>query len=345
MLINAYGGGVLYHEGLYYWFGEHKTEGSGGNRANVGVHCYSSKDLYNWQDTGIALTVLDDPNSDITRGCVLERPKVIFCQKTSKFVMWFHLELKGQGYAAARTGVAQSDSVTGPYTFIRSLRHNAGIWPENMSVQQQAGPTSLDGLEGGNEARAEQIRSGVFVRRDFAGGQMARDMTLFVDDDGKAYHIHASEENYTLHITQLSDDYLSFNGRYRRVFPGGHNEAPALFKRNGKYFMLTSGCTGWSPNAARSTVADSIWGPWKSLGNPCIGLNPDTVMGPEKTFGGQSTCVLPVQGKQDAFVAMFDMWRPRNAIDGRYLWLPIRFTHRGFKIEWASQWDISVFDQ
>lgn len=25
-MINAHGGGVLYHEGKYYWFGEHRPE-------------------------------------------------------------------------------------------------------------------------------------------------------------------------------------------------------------------------------------------------------------------------------------------------------------------------------
>lgn len=45
--INAHGGGILRVGDTYYWFGEHKTEGSAGNLAQVGVHCYSSKDLYN----------------------------------------------------------------------------------------------------------------------------------------------------------------------------------------------------------------------------------------------------------------------------------------------------------
>lgn len=73
---------------------------------------------------------------------------------------------------------------------------------------------------------------------------MSRDMTLFVDDDGKAYHIHAAEENYTLHISELSDDYTDFTDRWIRVFPGGHNEAPAIFKYKGRYYVITSGCTG-----------------------------------------------------------------------------------------------------
>ena len=82
--------------------------------AQVGVHCYSSKDLYNWKDEGIALSVSDDESSPIVKGCILERPKVIFNKKTGKYVMWFHLEPKGAGYSGAQSGVAVSDKVTGP---------------------------------------------------------------------------------------------------------------------------------------------------------------------------------------------------------------------------------------
>ena len=55
--INAHGGGILVHDGVLYWFGQHMVEGDAGNYAQVGVHVYSSKDLYNWNDEGIALWV------------------------------------------------------------------------------------------------------------------------------------------------------------------------------------------------------------------------------------------------------------------------------------------------
>ena len=84
--INAHGGGVLFHDDVYYWFGEHKIAGEAGNAAHVGVHVYSSRDLYNWTDAGIALTVSDDPHSPISRGCILERPKVIYNPRTKQFV-------------------------------------------------------------------------------------------------------------------------------------------------------------------------------------------------------------------------------------------------------------------
>lgn len=320
--INAHGGGILLHKNVYYWFGEHKTEGKGGNVANVGVHCYSSQDLYNWKDEGVALKVSDDPQSDIAKGCILERPKVIYNAKTKKFVMWFHLELKGQKYSSARSGIAVADKITGPYTFLRSVRSNPGVWPVNAPASFRDTTTSLTD----------------FIR-DHEKGQMQRDMTLFVDDDGKAYHIYASEENRTLQIAELTEDYLNHSGKYARAFPGRLMEAPAVFKKDGLYYFMGSGCTGWKPNAARSAVAPSIWGPWTELGNPCSGKDA------ELTYRSQSTYILPVAGKKNAYIYIGDRWTPANAIDGRYIWLPIDFVGDRFEIRWTPEWDLSHFDK
>ena len=70
-----------------------------------GVRCYSSTDLYNWKNEGLALATVDDAASDITRGCTIERPKVIYNAKTKTFVMWFHLD-KGKNYGMGRAALA-----------------------------------------------------------------------------------------------------------------------------------------------------------------------------------------------------------------------------------------------
>jgi hypothetical protein len=129
-----------------------------------------------------------------------------------------------------------------------------------------------------------------------------------------------------------------------RVFENRWNEAPAICKHDGRYWLITSGCTGWAPNAARLAVADSIWGPWKELGNPCLGVNPHNHLGPTLTFGGQSTCILPVNGKPGAFIALFDIWRPDDAISGTYVWLPMTFENDRVTITWRDAWTLSVFD-
>ena len=152
----------------------------------------------------------------------------------------------------------------------------------------------------------------MFFQRDVAGGQMSRDMTIFIDEDGKAYHVYSSEENLTIQIAQLSDDYTEHNGCFVRVAPGGQNEAPVLFKKDGVYWMITSGCTGWAPNAARMFTAKNIFGPWKQLPNPCRGEEAD------KTFGAQGTYAYKLETKalQRTFGAEYiflaDIWNPKH---------------------------------
>ena len=335
--INAHGGGILYYKGTYYWFGENRLPLSEKDRTNYGVGCNSSKDLLNWKNEGLALKVINDTSSLLQPGCVIERPKVIFNKKNGRFVMWFHHELKGQGYKAAMTGVAVSDNITGPYKYLLSLRPNAGVWPENFPEEYKSSAITESGLKSWSDEWIKAVKEGLFVRRDFAGGQMARDMTLFIDRNGKAYHIHSSEENMTLHFSELTDDYLNFTGRYYRVLPGESNEAPALFYANGKYFMFTSGTTGWKPNPGRLATADKLTDKWISLGNPCRGTEDENKV----TFRSQSTFVLQIRGKRNKFIYMGDRWIPENLADSRHIWLPVEWEEDNPVIKWYPEWDLS----
>ncbi len=332
--INGHGGGILVVGEKYYWYGEHKTEGKGGNLANVGVHCYSSTDLKNWTDEGVVLKVSDNPDSDIVKGCILERPKVIYNEKNNNYVMWFHLELKNQGYCAARSGVAIADSPTGPFQYTGSVRPNEGYWPINTPISLKIENQDNDSTQySGGDLPAGMAETAI-VSRDFNRGQMARDMTIFVDDDGKAYHIYASEENSTLHIALLNDDYTAHTGIYTRNFAARFMDAPAIIKHENRYYLIMSGCTGWAPNAARSAVADSMLGNWTELGNPCIGKDA------EKTFNSQGTFILK-DIKTGKLIFMADRWNPENAIDGRYVWLPLTIENGRPTIRWYDGWNLN----
>lgn len=320
--INAHGGGLCRFGDLWHLYGEHKIAGPLGNTAQVGVHLYTSPDLVHWTDRGIVLAVSDTPGHPIERGCILERPKVVCAPATGKYVMWFHLELKGQGYRAARVGVAVAETPQGPFRFVRDFRPDAGHPP------LQGDPTPLTPAELAHLA-SFQFNGGpldgyptdLIYRRDLAGGQMSRDQTLFHDDDGTVYHVRASEENGTLHISELTADGLSTTGRWARAMPGRFHEAPALFRHAGRYYLITSGCTGWAPNAARLSVAPHPLGPWTELGNPCRGK------GAEITFGAQGTAVI--ESAPGQFHLLADRWCPDNPVDGTYLLLPIDFDPDG----------------
>ena len=87
---------------------------------------------------------------------------------------------------------------------------------------------------------------------------MARDMNLFVDDDGTGYIIYSSEENATPFISKLNEDYTYLSASPEtavqgvdflrsETFAGQKREAPAMFKYDGKYYLMTSDAPDGAP--------------------------------------------------------------------------------------------------
>ena len=306
--IQAHGGGILVHSNVYYWYGEDRTPG-----IRSAVSCYSSTNLLDWKREGVALWQTNLP-SYYDSPIFVERPKVIFNPRTKKFVMWMHAEQFGYHYACA--GIATSDTPTGPFVFLKIIRpitNDFGFHPDDPNGQKQFGGTF-------------------------------RDMNLFMDDDGRAYTFYSSEDNWTMYVVRLNDDFTGpespavENKTWARILVRRMREGAAPFKWSGKYFLITSACTGWRANAAEFASSDNILGPWKSSGNPCVGTNADT------TFGTQSTFVLPAPGRTNDLIFMADRWNPQNLPDSRYVWLPFTMKANGtFTIRWRDRWDFSTF--
>ena len=343
--INAHGGNIIRHGEKYFWYGENRPYQ--GFTTEVGVEVYSSTNLRDWKDEGVALAVSKTPGHDIERGCIMERPKVVYNPKTHKFVMLFHLELKGKGYEAARVAFAESDSPTGPFRFIRSTRINAGIWPFNFTKKQIKAAQKTDASQWKDwwtPAWRAETEKGMYLWRDMVGGQMSRDMTVFIDTDGKAYHITSSQENLTLLISELTDDFLDFTGKYVMVAPGGQNEAPCIFKHGDNYWLICSGCTGWAPNEARMFTSKSIWGPWKQLPSPFEGTSNYQDFTAAKTFGAQGTYIFNERTDGTGrFIFMADIWNPRHLSQSLHLWLPIDYKADGTPlIRWVDDPEINA---
>ncbi|MDG9717797.1 RICIN domain-containing protein [Streptomyces sp. DH24] len=151
------------------------------------------------------------------------------------------------------------------------------------------------------------------------GQHMSRDITVFTDTDGAGYMVSAARENYDLHIYRLTADYTGVASLVANPWPGGHREAPALFKRDGVYFMLTSGATGWNPNQQQYATATSLAGPWSAMRN----------VGDSTAYGSQTAYVLPVQGSTGtSYLYVGDRWGNSfggTVNDSRYVWLPLTF--------------------
>lgn len=315
--IEAHGGGILKVGAIYYWYGENHELGLGNKK---GISCYSSANLYNWKNEGVVFPKQSLPIMFQDSG-VCERPKVLYNAKTKKYVMWMHLD--ANQYTVAMAGVAVSDSPAGIFKFLgykRPINYDYGY------LKEQRVP--------GTDSKEKEL------------GNTFRDMALFQDDDGKAYVIYSSEELATLYVAKLNNEFTDIaqpaikEKTWERILVGTFSEAPAPFKFKGKYYLIASATSGWDPNAAKLAVSDSIFGPWKSLGNPAVGKESET------TFRSQSTYVLPAPGKTDgSFIYMGDRWIGSKLENSTYVWLPFKMNSAGgFELINFKKWDLSIFN-
>jgi beta-xylosidase len=289
-LVNAHGAGVLFHSGTYYLFGEIKK---GKTWLVPGQQ---------WEDYRV-------PAGGVS------------CYSSRDLKHW-----KYEGVALAPTkGDTSKDLDTSrvierPKVIYNNTTRKFVMW---MHVDKKDYSYSRAGVAVSDNPTGPYR----YIGSVQPNGQMARDMTLFQDDDGKAYLIYSSEQNNTMQVCLLSDDYLSPTKTYNRILIDRRREAPALFKNEGKYYLITSSCTGWSPNAATYAMADNPLGPYEEYGNPCQGP------GAETTFEAQSTFVLPVKAKPGSFIFMADRWNKLDLPKSDYLWLPLKIDNGKIEIK------------
>ncbi len=114
--IQAHGGGIIKLDGIYYWFGEDRSQGL--DRSKRFVSCYASTNLAHWTFRNQVLKIADPEN--FGPGRVVERPKVFYNSRTKRCVMYMHID--DGAYKVARVGVATCDKIDGDYTYLRSFR-------------------------------------------------------------------------------------------------------------------------------------------------------------------------------------------------------------------------------
>lgn len=280
-MVHAHGAGFLEDGGYYYMFGEVRD---GDKR----VACYRSRDLMNWEFRNVVLRLdskkepfyvrTDLELCPMGKGANIERPKVLYCEKTKQYVMWMHFE-NGIDYNAARCAIATCSTVDGDYIYRGSFN-----------------PV----------------------------GNLSRDCTLYKDKDGTAYFFSAGRDNADMCVYRLSDDYMGIDEQVKTLWPGQFREAPAVFEKNGKYYMLSSMCTGWNPNQGGSASAFEIEGRWSAISD----------FGDSVTYNSQPTYVLKF-GEHYIYVA--DRWDPVDYNNSGYIFLPITIEDGSCHIEWADE--------
>ena len=126
--IHAHGGSIITVDGVFYWYGENKERSTPGSGIwHWGVRCYSSTDLINWDDRGLIIDPEpDDLESPLHPTAGVDRPHIIYNERTGKFVCWLKVMSKG---SVQRSTVLVSDSILGPYTTV-----NTWLRPLSMSA-------------------------------------------------------------------------------------------------------------------------------------------------------------------------------------------------------------------
>lgn len=308
-IINASDGGIIYANGKYHWYGmafrplPMASGPNGGQMTDTGVVMYASSDLLNWEYEGVILEVSNDPKSDLFAPMRFERPKIIYNDRTRQFVLWCHYVKypgnHGNATGECDMGLAVCDTVNGRYQ-----------WKGYVKPIDEHG--------------------------------WVRDMTVYKDFDGTAYliydrHIVEKESGQTdrcLHVVKLSDDYLSFTDTYKRIESAKWREAPVVAYKNGYYYIITSGLTGWETNQAKAFRTRALLDEWEEIGDPCVDDFTHT------TFNTQGSNAFSVIGT-DTQIIMLERHNTSNFLKSSYVWLPIEFNEDNtvslhYKKEWKE---------
>lgn len=293
--VHAHGGHILFEDGFYYWFGENRT-------GRCKVSCYRSANLADWEWRKDVLT-LDSP----------VRP------------IYHRTSLELEPGEAQNGGYGKGAVIERPKVLYNALTGRYVMWMhwENGRDYSDARCAIAD---------CGTIDGDYVFRGSFNPvGNMSRDCTLFQDDDGTAYFLAAARENADLIMYRLSPDYLSIEEQVKTLWPGQAREAPALMKRGGIYFLISSACTGWLPNQGAYAWAGQLTGRWSPL----------MPLGDITTYNTQPAFIVPVTDaaqRQTSYLYVGDRWDPADYCASSYVFLPLEFpSEREMRLTWGER--------
>ncbi len=127
-------------------------------------------------------------------------------------------------------------------------------------------------------------------------GDDCRDLNVFVDDDSSGYIIAAANNNANLGIYKLNDDWSAIEGRLCFVSMYKWRELPSVLKKDGTYYLFSSGTAGWYPTQGMVATATDMGGPWSELKH----------VGNTTTFSSQSGTMFTLhQGGNNHIMATY----------------------------------------
>ena len=350
-VIDAHGGGMLQDGDTYYWYGSARNGAACCH--DRGINLYSSKDLYSWKFESTVVRAFN--GSAMGNGLDLERPKVVRCPGTGKYVMW--VRGTGEGNTPQLLAVATADAPTGPFAF----EGNATDPFHTVPPTCPAGPGRCGNIDSGGRG----------------DGYQYADATLYSDypRSNRTYvywRTRVNAQNTGFRGMELTPDCLGVVPETdTQLFTSPNREAPAMFFSRDQYYLWASGTDGWAPTTMHLYTADSPLGAFNRSGlnntqGWLIGWQPTPIPPPGApgnqqpgqpgvwAFGSQSTYILPnpayaehdpanvTRAALAPFIYLADRWTPSNVSSfGSYVWLPLFIDPRNssaVRVEWHAEW-------
>lgn len=339
--IHAHGGSVMYLDGTYYWYGENKEKTTGEDKVwHWGVRCYTSKDLYNWEDKGLIIEPRpEDPNSSLHPESMMDRPHIIYNKKTKKFVCW--LKIMNKDNTQSET-ILTADDILGPYTIVRE-----GLRPLNMSAGDFDLAVAPDGKAYYYFERVHSETICADLTEDYTDvtgyysthfphphPPYVREATAHFTRKGKHYLATSGTTGYmpnpseiaiadTWHgpYTVLGDPHLEDESR-----TSYHSQISSVFKVEGKKDLYIAVADRWAPNEM-----DVPYEEYKTFFD---------VVFDEDMDREQKKQVLEKQMQHK-------LWIPddkKNTSLADYVWLPFRFDGEMAYLDWKDEWRIEDYE-
>lgn len=330
--IQAHGGSVMYLNGLYYWYGENKEKTDGVNGIwHQGVRCYTSTDLYNWENKGVIIPPEpDDPESGLHPTACMDRPHIIYNERTKKYVCWLKIMHKDNSQSET---VLVADDILGPYTKVKE-----GLRPLNMSAGDFDLAVAPDGKAYYYFERVHSETICADLTDDYTdvtgyySTHFPRQYPPYVRE--AAAHFYRKAKHYL--VTSGTTSYLpnpsevaiadSWHGPFAVLgnpHPGDdsntsyHSQISCVFKVAGKKDLYIACADRWLPNEmhrkyeAYAAVFESIF-------------NPDS---PPLDLSKSDVGSLPLE----------------NTAVADYVWLPFRFDGEMAYLDWHDEWRIEDY--
>ena len=132
----------------------------------------------------------------------------------------------------------------------------------------------------------------------------------FIRDENDHPYLFVETDHRDLISVRLNETYTDTEGEavchYKGIHPPFTREGVTCFKKDGKYYLLTSGMSGYVPNPSLIAVADTIEGPYRELGDPHVD-EPGV-----SSYNSQVSCIFQYE---DKYIALADRWVPDFVVD------------------------------